>query len=296
MSGNKITPSELLAWSVINKATEKEDTTTATANAEPIDSKWIEIILGKPESARMKEIVQEIKDSDDLNQKEALMDELEMLVEQVDNANNLQPLKLWPDLISILQHDPEPSIRKFAAWVMATAIQNNTTAQDDFARNEGLSVVLNSFQLEKDTEVKLKALLCISASIRHNPTNYMSFLNKGGFGLLVDALKDGNNTISKRVLFIVTALLNEEGETGSSVANLVKTHGVLDMVLDRFTNHALDLDECEKSLYFLQALINGYPNAVNRQDVLESLSDLKVEQIQDEELQALLSKLKSDLQ
>jgi hypothetical protein len=295
MSRNKITPTELLAWSVINKATEKEDTTTASTNLEPIDSKWIEIILGKPESARMKEIVQEVKESEDNDLKEALMDELEMLVEQVDNANNLQPLKLWPDLISILQHDSEPSIRKYAAWVMATAIQNNKTAQDDFARNEGLSAVLNSFRLEKGPEIRLKSLLCISASIRQNYSNYQAFIGLGGFELLSNALKDGNNIIAKRILFIITALLNEEGETGTCTANLAKTHGVIDMVLESFSNHDLDADECENSLYFLQALLDSYPDVVNREQILQSIKNLKV-LADDEELQKLLSKLKKDLQ
>ena len=54
MSRNRITPTDLLAWSVVNQATEREDRTTATAPHEPIDPKWIDVILGKPDAARMR--------------------------------------------------------------------------------------------------------------------------------------------------------------------------------------------------------------------------------------------------
>jgi hypothetical protein len=67
----------------------------------------------------------------DLDSRLAALDELELLVEQVDNANDLQPLKMWPRLIHLLQTDNEPEIRTNVAWVIGTAVQNNPTAQAD---------------------------------------------------------------------------------------------------------------------------------------------------------------------
>lgn len=54
--GGRLTATDLLAWSVLNTATENEDAPTVPGPAphhEPIDPKWIELLLGKPESARM---------------------------------------------------------------------------------------------------------------------------------------------------------------------------------------------------------------------------------------------------
>lgn len=129
----RITPTDLLAWSVLNKATEGEDAPAAApsvANAEPIDPKWIELILGKPDSARMKDIMETVGNSQKLEEKISLLDEFEMLVESADNANDLQPLKLWPVLMNLLK-DTESDIRKYAAWIMGTAIQNNEKGQAD---------------------------------------------------------------------------------------------------------------------------------------------------------------------
>lgn len=66
-----------------------------------------------------------------LGAKLVALDELEMLVESIDNANDLQPLKLWPELLNILLASKEPEIRVNVAWVMGTAVQNNDRAQQD---------------------------------------------------------------------------------------------------------------------------------------------------------------------
>jgi hypothetical protein len=55
MAGSsRITSADLLAWSIINRETEKEDRTEPTGPHEPIDPKWIDVILGKPDAARMR--------------------------------------------------------------------------------------------------------------------------------------------------------------------------------------------------------------------------------------------------
>lgn len=52
----RLTPTDLLAWSVLNTATANEDTTQPTRREDyqELDPKWIDIILGRPDAARIK--------------------------------------------------------------------------------------------------------------------------------------------------------------------------------------------------------------------------------------------------
>lgn len=116
MSGQRITASELLSWSVINSQTEREDTTRPTINPESIDPKWIEILLGKPDCARMLELIKAASDTSKSTANRILaLDEMELLVESLDNSNDLQPLKIWPELL-LLTADSVPEIRAHSLW------------------------------------------------------------------------------------------------------------------------------------------------------------------------------------
>jgi len=69
--------------------------------------------------------IETIKDQE---QKDIAWDNLELLVESLDNANDLEPLKLWPRIlafISMTHENATTNDRRLAAWVIGTAIQNN---------------------------------------------------------------------------------------------------------------------------------------------------------------------------
>jgi hsp70-interacting protein len=50
------------------------------------------------------------------------------LVEGIDNANDLQNMGLWPKIASLLTSSSD-LVRRHAAWVCGTAIQNNAKSQ-----------------------------------------------------------------------------------------------------------------------------------------------------------------------
>lgn len=68
-------------------------------------------------------------DEVDLENKLIAFDNFEQLVESMDNANNLEPLRLWTPLVQLLGHQNE-DMRRMAAWCVGTAVQNNEKAQD----------------------------------------------------------------------------------------------------------------------------------------------------------------------
>lgn len=71
--------------------------------------------------------IQDLADTRD--NKEIAFGNLHDLVEQVDNANNLEPLKLWQPLVDLLEHE-EDYVREKAAWCMGAAVENNVKSQE----------------------------------------------------------------------------------------------------------------------------------------------------------------------
>lgn len=124
---------DLLKWS-INASTAKEDNTAPytgpirTPNADAIAA-----LLGGPSDADlMMAAVYNVKSDDPeitLESKLIALDNLEQLIESLDNANLLSNLGLWTPLLELLAHD-EPEIRRMAAWVVGTAVQNNASSQE----------------------------------------------------------------------------------------------------------------------------------------------------------------------
>lgn len=63
-----------------------------------------------------------------LENREIAFDNLEQLVENLDNANNLENLKLWEPLVGQLD-STDKEMRFMAAWCVGTAVQNNEKSQ-----------------------------------------------------------------------------------------------------------------------------------------------------------------------
>ncbi|KAJ3328521.1 hsp70 nucleotide exchange factor fes1 [Blyttiomyces sp. JEL0837] len=168
-----ITQTDLLQWAILNRATANEDAPAPAAmpeGAEQLDPKWVDVMLGKSDSLRMKESVQILTDpSKSLDEKLTAFDELEMLVESLDNANDLKTLGLWPPIITILANDTNAEMRAFAAWVIGTAVQNNEQSQKDFLEANGLPTLLKALQDDTDPEVRAKCMTSLSSLVRHNP-------------------------------------------------------------------------------------------------------------------------------
>lgn len=102
----------------------------ATGQLPPLDPELINALLGGPSDADlMKEAMRVILDPETtLENKEIAIENLEMLVQQIDNANNLDPLKLWEPLLGLLSSEEE-LLRGWAALCVSTAVQNNEKAQ-----------------------------------------------------------------------------------------------------------------------------------------------------------------------
>ena len=254
-SGRRITQSELLQWSVLHTATLNEDAPQRTEplQTEPIDPKWIEAILGKEDAVRMRECVERITDASLVEEdRVTAFDELELLVESIDNANDLRPLKLWPSIVGMLASD-SPALRLHACWVLGTAVQNNPRAQQDFLDCGGLEPTLRVLEQDTDSNVRAKALYCVSGAIRHNLAVFDAFHSLQGFRVVANALQNAEPGLLRRGVFFWKALLLDDQPTVAlRAANAAIECGIVSMAVH--LADSADLDLLEKCLDLIAAL------------------------------------------
>lgn len=127
---------KLLKWSVTNSQQQNEDgtVTAPTPTDQPrgnLTPDMINALFGGPTEADLMKAAMEVLHSDesDLENKLIAFDNFEQLIEGIDNANNIEPLGLWTPLVQLLKHE-EADLRRYAAWCIGTAVQNNEKAQD----------------------------------------------------------------------------------------------------------------------------------------------------------------------
>lgn len=162
----------LLSWSIANSTEANPDgvdTSQAVANApRGLNEDVLRSLMGGPSDADiMKESMSVILHPEaELESKLVAFDNLEQLVENIDNANNLGPLGLWPPLISQLEHR-EAQMRTLAAWCVGTAVQNNEKCQQK-ALQEGVVPKICMLAIhDEDSAMRRKAVYALSSLVRN---------------------------------------------------------------------------------------------------------------------------------
>ncbi|KAI7823143.1 nucleotide exchange factor Fes1-domain-containing protein [Kickxella alabastrina] len=201
----------LLKWAILNSATANEDAPTRDPSQpapkqQKLDPEIIDMILGKPASVQMTECLDATEHtSTPLPARIIALDDLEMLVENIDNAGNLGPLQLWPRLIK-LYNDPEAEIRSHALWVSGTAVQHNPSAQKVFP---GLAAALELLRADSDMGVRAKALYCVSSFVRANVAGLTKFVALNGLEAVLGAVQVGDVALAQKGFFLLRALIDE---------------------------------------------------------------------------------------
>lgn len=211
-----------MQWSIANSNNDKE---TAKKVGAP-DAKALAELFGAggpDEPTLMVQAMQLITSKDiPLDTKEVAFENFEMLIENLDNANNIGNLKLWPPLISQLS-DREEKLRTYACSVIGTAVQNNPTSQEQLLKHpEVIKKLIGIAGESKNKEsLRLKALYGLSNAIRHNDKFYQLFNDKKGWKLIEKQLKDPSEKVSVRVTSLLNSVLST-GVTADKAAHIKK--------------------------------------------------------------------------
>jgi len=176
--------SNLLAWSIENS----DPTAAPTERKTELNPALVAELMGmhqKSDAELMKEAMAAILDPEvDLDNKEIAFDNFELMIEQLDNANNIENLALWPPLISLLD-SPERKLRFMAAWCCGTAVQNNVKSQEAFQSHGGVQKLVDIVLKDPAEEVRKKGCYALSSAIR----NMQKSLNLA-LGLLPEEVVD----------------------------------------------------------------------------------------------------------
>ena len=124
----------LLKWSIENSDLPKPADGEQQQHQQPrsqLNPELLAQLMGGPSDAdRMKDAMGAIYSPEvDLENKLIAWDNFEQMVENLDNANNMEVLGLWMPLIGKLD-DEEAEVRTMALWCLGTAVQNNIKCQE----------------------------------------------------------------------------------------------------------------------------------------------------------------------
>ncbi|KAF7369801.1 Fes1 domain-containing protein [Mycena venus] len=202
----------LLRWGIENSTSETDGSNPPPAPRQDLDPGIIDMILGKSDAELMKEDMAVAKDDSrsEAARVEAL-DHLEMLIEQIDNANNLEKLQMWSPLHSLITSAPTASIKMQALWVIGTALQNNPAAQDAYASHDPLPVLTSFLEPSPSStsQIRSKAIYALSGLLKHNASavTALSRPDVDGWEKLRESLQDPDLGVRRKALFLLSALL-----------------------------------------------------------------------------------------
>lgn len=174
MAGLEPGLSELLKWSVQNSETGRDPNQPAR---EPtgLSQDALRALMGGPSDADlMKQAMSVVVNPEATAEaKMTAFDNFEQLVENLDNANNMEPLGLWTPLLEQLDH-AEADMRRMAAWCAGTAVQNNAKSQERLLAMNGVAKLCHVAVKDVDQQVRRKAVYALSSSVR----NYQPAMNE----------------------------------------------------------------------------------------------------------------------
>ncbi|KAJ4350976.1 hsp70 nucleotide exchange factor fes1 [Ascochyta clinopodiicola] len=156
----------LLKWGVENSNVSGADAPKKTT----LSPEALAVLFGgnqKSDAQMMKDNMEVIKREEcDMEDRLIAFDNFEQLIENLDNANNLESLGLWIPLIEQLE-SKHAELRRFAAWCIGTAVQNNIKTQEKALVVGAIPILVRLATGDDETKVKKKAITALSSSVRN---------------------------------------------------------------------------------------------------------------------------------
>ncbi|XP_011075719.1 hsp70 nucleotide exchange factor FES1 isoform X1 [Sesamum indicum] len=212
--------------------------------------------LNTPSDAKLMKIA-----IDDLNNlsvpledRRRALEELLILVEPIDNANDLHKLGGLTAVIRELDN-VDPEIRTISAWILGKASQNNPFVQNQILELGTLAKLMDMAR-SNYVEEATKALYAISALIRNNLEGQELFYMEAGDMMLQNILSNSSSDIRlrRKSVFLLADLVECQLDSRKSKEPpFFSNHLLLKSVVDLMASADLDLQE--KALYAVKKLL-----------------------------------------
>nr|ADN33690.1 SIL1 [Cucumis melo subsp. melo] len=212
--------------------------------------------LKLPSDAKLMQIaVDDLKNSSlSLEDRHRALQELLVLVEPIDNANDLDKLGGLAVLTRELNH-VDPDVRKIAAWILGKASQNNPIVQKQVLELGALAKLVSMVKSDF-VEEAIKALYAISSLVQNNLSGQKLFYAEAGETMLQDILSNSSMDIrlQKKAVFLasdltVTQLEKPDEAERPFFGDRFFLKSVVNLI------HSTDIDLQEKALIALKNLL-----------------------------------------
>ncbi|XP_047048191.1 hsp70-binding protein 1 [Lolium rigidum] len=189
-----------------------------------------------------------------LEDRQRALEELLILVEPIDNANDLDKIGGLVALIEDLNNANE-EIRTTSAWILGKASQNNALVQSQILGYGALSRLVK-MGYSTSAEEAAKAMYAISALIRDNVNGQEAFRSERGSAMLQYMLASDSTDVrlQKKAVFLVTDLADFQLNSGNSGLAFLSEPVFLKLMVDMLSRFDLDLQE--KVLLAIRSLLN----------------------------------------
>lgn len=207
---------KLLQWSTAQQSDDPEVRSRAPAPDPKILAQVLGANTGKDESTLMKEDISVLVCDDPritVDDKLTALEDFEMLVQNLDNANNISPMGIWPEIAKLYTYEGEEQdeFRGLGALITGTAVQNNTKCQNDFLKNVGSKGIKDLLELSKSgaKNTRARALYALSGLVAHNGEIYKLFVDVNGWEFLTSILSQNfeDNREDRKLLLRCLGLL-----------------------------------------------------------------------------------------
>ncbi|XP_057497196.1 hsp70 nucleotide exchange factor FES1 isoform X2 [Actinidia eriantha] len=182
------------------------------------------------------------------------LQELLVLVEPIDNANDLHKLGGLAIIIREL-NNPDSEIRTTSAWILGKASQNNPVIQKQVLELGGLTKLMKMVKSSFLEEAR-KALYAVSALIRNNLDGQELFYAEAGDLMLQEILSNSSIdiTLRRKSVFLVADLAESQlGTRNKAEVPFFSNSFFLKSVVELTASTDLDLQE--KALVAIKNLL-----------------------------------------
>lgn len=202
---------KLLQWSIAQQSGDRE----AMERIGQPDPEALGKLFGTgpDEPTLMKQSIEVVEHPEATSEnKQIALENFEMLIENLDNANNIENLKLWPSIIKLLNDDVDDSdLKVLACSIIGIAVQNNPISQENFNSHEtGLEKLIKIANNNSNKSLQLKAIFAIASFIRNFKPGYTRFEQLNGWEIINNNMSSNDNKLLVRVLSLISAILSNE--------------------------------------------------------------------------------------
>ncbi|KAK4875129.1 hypothetical protein RN001_011551 [Aquatica leii] len=196
-----------------------------------------------------------------------ILQDLEFLVHQIDNANDFVTLNGFQEVIYPNLNSSNAKIKESSLNLLGSCMQNNPKVQIYGLETGAVGILLKVLALNSDYNVKNRAVFALGSLLRHFPLAQLRFVENAGLNVFGSLLEKSNNLrIQLKIVTLVNDLILEHE---SAVRNLKSIHYLEKVQQYNQVNLSNKLQSQNWCAYLAKLLVNVVNVDVHDHDAIE---------------------------